>query len=70
MLAAHYPGTNAMDPVDEARARAVATYDSAADAYDDAANTFWDRFGCRTIREHGVREVQANVVYAVAVKPA
>jgi ubiquinone/menaquinone biosynthesis C-methylase UbiE len=34
---------------DDAKARATATYDAAADAYDDAANTFWDRFGRRTI---------------------
>ncbi len=34
---------------DAARARAAATYDAAADSYDDSANTFWDRFGRRTI---------------------
>jgi ubiquinone/menaquinone biosynthesis C-methylase UbiE len=34
---------------DDASARAAATYNAAADAYDDPANTFWDRFGRRTI---------------------
>jgi ubiquinone/menaquinone biosynthesis C-methylase UbiE len=38
-----------MNPLDEARERAVATYNAAADSYDDAANSFWDRFGRRTI---------------------
>jgi ubiquinone/menaquinone biosynthesis C-methylase UbiE len=35
--------------VEEAQARAVRTYNSAADAYDDPANSFWERFGRRTI---------------------
>lgn len=34
---------------DDAKARAAATYNAAADAYDDPANSFWDRFGRRTI---------------------
>jgi ubiquinone/menaquinone biosynthesis C-methylase UbiE len=38
-----------MNRLDEARARAVATYNAAADSYDNAANSFWDRFGRRTI---------------------
>lgn len=38
-----------MNPLGEAQARAAATYNAAADAYDDAANSFWDRFGRRTI---------------------
>jgi ubiquinone/menaquinone biosynthesis C-methylase UbiE len=37
--------------VRDAAARALATYDAAADTYDDAANTFWSRFGRRTV-EH------------------
>jgi len=32
-----------------AKARAAATYNAAADHYDDAANTFWGRFGQRTV---------------------
>jgi ubiquinone/menaquinone biosynthesis C-methylase UbiE len=31
------------------RAKAAATYNSAADSYDHPVNTFWDRFGRRTI---------------------
>ena len=33
----------------DAQAKATATYSSAADHYDDPANTFWVRFGRRTI---------------------
>ena len=38
-----------MSTTDEARARAAATYNAAADAYDDPANSFWGRFGRRTV---------------------
>jgi len=38
-----------MNEVDEARARATATYNAAADSYDDAANSFWERFGRQTV---------------------
>ena len=38
-----------MGTLDEAQAKAASTYDAAADFYDDAANTFWDRFGRRTV---------------------
>ena len=38
-----------MNGLDEARQRATATYNAAADSYDDAANSFWPRFGRRTI---------------------
>jgi ubiquinone/menaquinone biosynthesis C-methylase UbiE len=34
---------------EDARTRAAATYNAAADAYDDPANSFWDRFGGATI---------------------
>src|SRR5215468_3047289 len=33
----------------DAKAKATATYNSAADSYDDPANTFWERFGRSTI---------------------
>lgn len=33
----------------DAKARAAAAYNAAADYYDDPANTFWDRFGQRTV---------------------
>jgi hypothetical protein len=29
----------------DAKARATATYNAAADSYDDTANSFWKRFG-------------------------
>ncbi len=38
-----------MPTPDDAKARAIAAYDAAADAYDDPANSFWDRFGRRAI---------------------
>ena len=34
---------------DEARQKATATYNAAADSYDDAANSFWARFGTKTV---------------------
>src|SRR5215470_12679625 len=33
----------------DAKARATATYNAAADSYDDPANSFWELFGRRTI---------------------
>lgn len=33
----------------EAQARAAATYNAASDAYDSPANTFWAKFGQRTV---------------------
>jgi len=39
----------------EAQAKAAATYNAAADAYDSAANSFWARFGQRTIDRLGLR---------------
>jgi len=33
----------------DAKAKATATYNSAADSYDDPANSFWERFSRRTI---------------------
>lgn len=37
------------EDLDEARRKAKSTYDAASDHYDDGANTFWARFGRRTI---------------------
>jgi len=39
-----------MSKLDEPQARAAFTYNAAADAYDAAANSFWDRFGRMTIQ--------------------
>ncbi len=38
-----------MSTIDDAKTRASATYNAAADHYDDPANAFWDRFGRGTI---------------------
>lgn len=38
-----------MSTAEDAKAKVVATYNAAADFYDDAANSFWGHFGCRTI---------------------
>jgi ubiquinone/menaquinone biosynthesis C-methylase UbiE len=42
-----------MQTPDDAMAKAAATYNAAADFYDDSANSFWDRFGLRTIERLG-----------------
>ena len=44
-----------MTTLDDAKARAAATYNAASDTYDDPANTFWARFGRRTIERLGLR---------------
>jgi ubiquinone/menaquinone biosynthesis C-methylase UbiE len=44
-----------MTTLDDAKARAAATYNAASDSYDDPANTFWARFGRRTIERLGLR---------------
>jgi ubiquinone/menaquinone biosynthesis C-methylase UbiE len=44
-----------MSSHDELRNKALATYNAAADRYDDADNTFWDLFGRRTIARLGLR---------------
>jgi ubiquinone/menaquinone biosynthesis C-methylase UbiE len=41
---------------DEARVRAANTYNAAADVYDDPANSFWERFGRRTIERLQLRK--------------
>lgn len=35
--------------MDDGKTKTTATYNAAADSYDDPANSFWDRFGQRTI---------------------
>lgn len=39
---------------DDVRARAAASYNAAADRYDDRANSFWERFGRATIDRLGL----------------
>ncbi|HEX5108826.1 MAG TPA: class I SAM-dependent methyltransferase [Vicinamibacterales bacterium] len=43
------------ETADQARARAASTYNAAADAFDDVQNTFWDRFGRRTVARLDLR---------------
>lgn len=38
-----------MGTLDDARTRAATTYNAASDHYDDPANSFWERFGRRTV---------------------
>jgi ubiquinone/menaquinone biosynthesis C-methylase UbiE len=38
-----------MSAPEDAKAKAAATYNAASDYYDDAANSFWGRFGRRTV---------------------
>ena len=44
----------AMPTPDDAKARAAATYNAAADHYDDPANAFWARFGRMTVDRVGL----------------
>ena len=44
-----------MPASDDAKRKASATYNAAADSYDDPANSFWARFGRRTIERLGLR---------------
>src|SRR6185503_17409440 len=48
-------GFRSMTTADEARAKATATYNAAADRYDDPANSFWAQFGGRTIERLHLR---------------
>jgi SAM-dependent methyltransferase len=45
----HFKYLTIMSTLDDAKAKATAAYNAAADFYDDPANSFWDRFGRRTI---------------------
>ena len=44
-----------MGTPEDAKTRAAATYNAASDHYDDPANSFWQRFGRRTIERLGLR---------------
>ncbi len=43
-----------MSTTDDAKKKAAATYNAAADFFDHPANTFWDRYGRRTIELLGL----------------
>lgn len=38
-----------MNPLEDAKTKAATTYNAASDFFDHPANTFWDRFGRRTV---------------------
>src|SRR5947208_7342489 len=42
------------DPLKQAKAKAAATYDAAADHFDDEPLRFWDRIGSRTVARLGL----------------
>ena len=44
-----------MSAHDDMKARTRRTYDAASDHYDDPANTFWARFGRRTVERLDLR---------------
>lgn len=44
-----------MSETDDAKQKAAATYNAAADFFDHPANTFWDRYGRRTIDKLGLK---------------
>src|SRR5215472_18679721 len=43
------------DPLKQAKAKAAATYDAAADHFDDEPLSFWERIGRRTVARLGLR---------------
>ena len=43
-----------MSELDDAKKRATTTYNAAADFFDHPANTFWERFGRRTVERLGL----------------
>src|SRR5262245_33982111 len=43
---------------DEAKTKAAATYNATADSYDHPANSFWARFGRRTVERLDLRDGQ------------
>lgn len=43
-----------MSELEEAKKRAATTYNAAADFFDHPANTFWERFGGRTVERLGL----------------
>jgi len=40
--------------IEDAKTKAATTYNAAADRYDDAANSFWERFGRATVERLGL----------------
>lgn len=63
-----------MSTLDDAKAKASATYNAASDCYDDPANSFWERFGRRTIErlrlQSGARVLDACCGSGASALPA
>ena len=49
MVSRHFIEDRQMGTEEEAKTRATTTYNAASDYYDDSANSFWERFGRRTV---------------------
>lgn len=45
-----------MSTLEDAKSKAAATYNAASDFYDHPANTFWERYGRRTIEHLGLTQ--------------
>ena len=43
-----------MTDLNDLKTKAAATYNAAADSYDDPANSFWGRFGRKTVERLGL----------------
>jgi len=55
LIRAMIRGTMRSVTPDAPRSMAAATYNAAADSYDDPANSFWERFGRETVDRLGLR---------------
>ena len=53
-----------MGTPEEAKIRAATTYNSASDHYDDSANSFWERFGRRTVERLALRPGARVLMFA------
>jgi ubiquinone/menaquinone biosynthesis C-methylase UbiE len=51
----HFSAEKGMATPDDHKAKAAATYNAAADFYDNPANSFWERFGRTTVARLGLR---------------
>ena len=55
------------DPLKKAKEKAAATYDAAADHFDDEPLSFWDRVGKRTVANLNCMLVQKSATLAVGL---
>src|SRR5262245_43334884 len=63
-----------MNTLDDAKKKAAATYNAASDFYDHPANTFWERYGRRTVERlelpQGVRVLDVCCGSGASALPA